>query len=140
MDSIVAMKASIQRQLAQESGKKAQRAMPPGSAAAVNRSRIPPNMARVINTGAQVGVIQVKEEQSGAGPSRIMFKGPNSDASSRKDRACEFRDVYTFSLCLIPVQTGTCMRRSQKEAKVRVYISLDYKICSIFAIKRWTTE
>jgi DNA polymerase alpha subunit B len=99
MDSIVAMKASIQRQLAKDSSKKALRAMHSGSAAVVNRSRIPPNMARVMNTGAQVGVIQVKEEQNGAGPSKVVFKGPNVGASSRKDRACEFRYLhFSFSL------------------------------------------
>lgn len=89
MDSVATLKAHLQRELANESSKKAQRAMPPGSAAVVNRSRIPANMARVMNTGAKVGVIQVKEEQSGASSSKVVFRGPKMDASSRKDRACE---------------------------------------------------
>jgi DNA polymerase alpha subunit B len=89
MGSIAALKAQLQRELAKESGKKAQRAMPPGNTAVVNRSRIPANMARAMNMGAKVGVIQVKEEQSGAGPSKVVFKGPKTDGSSRKDRACE---------------------------------------------------
>jgi DNA polymerase alpha subunit B len=89
MDSIAALKALLQRELSKESGKKAQRAMPPGNAAVVNRFRIPPNMARVMNTGAKAGVIQVKEEPSEAGPSKVAFKGPKMDALSRRDRACE---------------------------------------------------
>jgi DNA polymerase alpha subunit B len=91
MDSVIALKALLQRELAKESGKKAQRAVPAGKAAVVNRSRLPANMARVMNTGAKAGVIQVKEEQSGAGPSTVTFRGPKLDASSQRDRACECR-------------------------------------------------
>jgi DNA polymerase alpha subunit B len=89
MDSVTALKAQLQRELAKESGKKAQRAIPVGNAAVVKR-RIPANMARVMNTAAKAGVIQVKEEQSGAGPSTVTFRGPKLDASSRKDRTCEY--------------------------------------------------
>ena len=97
MDSVAALKAHLQRELAKESGKKTQRAMPPGNTAIVNRSRIPANMARVMNTGAKVGVIQVKEEPGGAGPSKVVFKGPKLDASSRKDRACESLNIQSCS-------------------------------------------
>jgi len=53
MDSVAALKALLRRELAKDSGRRASRAIPPGNMAVVNRSRIPANIARVMNTGAK---------------------------------------------------------------------------------------
>ncbi|KAF5382643.1 hypothetical protein D9615_002794 [Tricholomella constricta] len=91
MDSIVALKALIQRDLAKENVRKPQhRTIATSNIALVNRSRLPANMLKNASPAQRVGAVQVKSE--GFGASHVKFKGPNEDVSSRKDRS--YRYMY----------------------------------------------
>lgn len=102
MSSIGALKAQIQREsLLKESGKKTQTRTSGAGLASVARTRVPPFMSRNLNkhaaraTGAQVKLEPRSDDLWNpgsigvAGPSKVVFKGPKGDASSRKKRACE---------------------------------------------------
>ncbi|KAF9269284.1 DNA polymerase alpha, subunit B [Marasmius fiardii PR-910] len=105
MDSLAGVKAQIKREMNQNSTAKAQPRNFVG-AAAVNRSRLPQFMAQNMrmNVGrGGAGEVKIKAEPSGglepaslAGPSRppskVVFKGPKTDAFSRKNRA--YRYMY----------------------------------------------
>jgi DNA polymerase alpha subunit B len=91
MDSAASLKASIQREIAAENNRKQQtRAKLFGK---VTRGRVLARgfgapKAAAAPTGAG---ISVKGEKDGivAGPSRVTFKGPRTDAPARQDRSCE---------------------------------------------------
>jgi DNA polymerase alpha subunit B len=92
LDSVAALKETLRRNLAKEAAKKPQRATPMGQKAAINltRTRQPAHAPKAQTSGpSQTGGVSIKVEQSVAGPSRVMFRGPKMDALSRKDRACE---------------------------------------------------
>ncbi|KAG5645477.1 hypothetical protein DXG03_006022 [Asterophora parasitica] len=97
MDSAVALKAQIQRDLAKENARKPQhRTIATTNTALVNRSRIPANMLKNANPTQRVGV-QVKTENGFGVPgpstsSHVVFKGPEMDSASRKDRS--YRYMY----------------------------------------------
>ncbi|KAF9464138.1 DNA polymerase alpha subunit B [Collybia nuda] len=95
MDSIGALKETLRRNLAKEAAKKPQRINPMGQKAAINltRTRAPVQAAKIKNMDmSSARSVQVKPEESVAGPSKVSFKGPKMDASSRKDRA--YRYMY----------------------------------------------
>jgi DNA polymerase alpha subunit B len=97
--SLADVKAQIIRERSQNGVKKAQMRNVAG-AAAVNRSKLPQFMSRnnrMMGTG-RAGDLQIKAEVTGgtdfsnvAGPSKVVFRGPKMDASSRKKRGCTSR-------------------------------------------------
>ncbi|KAL0580868.1 DNA-directed DNA polymerase alpha subunit pol12 [Marasmius crinis-equi] len=102
MDSLAGVRAQIKREMAQSNTSKVQPRNFSG-AAAVNRARLPQFMARNMGNAGRAGTgeVQVKAEpgldsMSLAGPSRVsskvVFKGPKMDASSRKKRG--YRYMY----------------------------------------------
>ncbi|KAG5639436.1 hypothetical protein H0H81_002307 [Sphagnurus paluster] len=97
IDSIVALKAQIQRDLSRE--KPQTRGIATTNTAFVNRSRIPPNMIKNTNIGQLPGVVQVKNEEGFGipGPSTtsiVSFKGPQMDSSSVKSRSCTYQKLF----------------------------------------------
>lgn len=109
MDSLAGVKAQIKRELNRSSTGRAQpRAF--GGTASINRARLPQFMAQNIRNAARAGVGEVKikaepfsdglDSTRLAGPSRatskVVFKGPKMDASSRKNRACEWPHCFLF--------------------------------------------
>ncbi|KAG6830016.1 hypothetical protein H0H92_002544 [Tricholoma furcatifolium] len=97
MDSIVALKAQIQRDIAKENAKRPQhRMLTTSNTAMVNRSRLPGNILKS-TPAVQKPITQVKVEEDFGVPgpstsSSITFKGPSKDASSLKDRS--YRYMY----------------------------------------------
>ncbi|KAG7094228.1 hypothetical protein E1B28_007834 [Marasmius oreades] len=97
IDSLAGVKAQIKREMNQNSATRA-RSRNFSGAAVVNRTRLPQFMHQNIRKNAGrvgIGEVQVKAEtglepMSLAGPSRstskVAFKGPKMDASSRKNR------------------------------------------------------
>lgn len=108
MDSIVALKAELQRDLAKESMKKPQHRMIANTnKALVNRSRIPLNVFKNANAGSNSNAAQVKGELGYGIPSTstsgFVFKGPAMGISSKNGRSCEcnihipsFRPIVSF--------------------------------------------
>ncbi|KAG6844664.1 hypothetical protein H0H87_005032 [Tephrocybe sp. NHM501043] len=98
MDSIVALKAQIQRDIAKENAKRPQhRTMATANTAMVNRSRLPGGMLKPAAPAQRPSATQVKVEDGFdvAGPSAISnvtFRGPPMDLSSRKSRS--YRYMY----------------------------------------------
>ncbi|KAG6896268.1 hypothetical protein C0992_009391, partial [Termitomyces sp. T32_za158] len=97
MDSIVAVKAQIQRDFAKENAKRSQhRTIGTTNTALVNRSRLPGNIAKTVTVKHNLTVaLKVEEECGVPGPSTsssIVFRGPANDPSSRKDRS--YRYMY----------------------------------------------
>ncbi|KAG6840795.1 hypothetical protein C0991_004267 [Blastosporella zonata] len=98
MDSIVALKAQIQRDVAKESAKRPQhRTMATANTAMVNRSRLPMNMLKGPTPVQRPGVVPVKVEEGFGVPgpsisSSVVFRGPAMDPSSRKSRS--YRYMY----------------------------------------------
>ncbi|KAL0068379.1 DNA-directed DNA polymerase alpha subunit pol12 [Marasmius tenuissimus] len=104
MDSLAGVKAQIKREMTQNTATRVQPRV--SGAAAVNRARLPQFMNRnmAMKAGMGGGEVQVKmepgsggfESSSIAGPSRagskVVFKGPKMDASSRKERG--YRYMY----------------------------------------------
>ncbi|KAK1234537.1 DNA-directed DNA polymerase alpha subunit pol12 [Marasmius sp. AFHP31] len=105
MDSLAGVKAQIKREMTQNTATRVQPRV--SGAAAVNRARLPQFMNRNMAMKAGIGgggEVQVKtepgsggfESSSIAGPSRagskVIFKGPKMDPSSRKERG--YRYMY----------------------------------------------
>ena len=93
-DSIAALKAKIQRSLSENIKKPQLRAIPGSDTAKVDRTRLPPNLSKNINSGQKFGAVQVKVEQStGApGPSpthAVTFRGPAMHSPFTKQSSCE---------------------------------------------------
>ncbi|KNZ81283.1 DNA polymerase alpha subunit B [Termitomyces sp. J132] len=98
MDSIIALKAQIQRDIVKENAKRPQhRAIGVTNTAIVNRSRLPVNMHKTAVVGQNPTIAQMKVEEGFGvpGPSKsssVVFKGPANDPSSRKYRS--YRYMY----------------------------------------------
>ncbi|KAG6910686.1 hypothetical protein DXG01_008730 [Tephrocybe rancida] len=98
MESIVALKAQIQRDIAKENAKRPQhRTMTTANTAMINRSRLPPNMHKGAAASQRSGVVPVKMEEGFGVPgpstsSSVSFRGPPMDPSSRKSRS--YRYMY----------------------------------------------
>lgn len=96
MDSIVALKAQIQRDIAKDNAKRQQhRTIGAVNTAMVNRSRLPGHAAKTLAVKQNPTVAQVKVEEGFGVPgpstsSSVAFKEPANDPSSRKDRSCMF--------------------------------------------------
>ncbi|KAG6868628.1 hypothetical protein C0993_000218 [Termitomyces sp. T159_Od127] len=98
MDSLVALRAQLQRDIVKENSKRPQhRTIGATSTAMVNRSRLPGNTAKILAVKQNSAVAQVKVEEDFGVPgpstsSSVVFKGPANDPSSRKDRS--YRYMY----------------------------------------------
>ncbi|KAF8073613.1 DNA polymerase alpha/epsilon subunit B-domain-containing protein [Lyophyllum atratum] len=96
MESIVALKAQVQRDIAKENAKRQQhRTIATANTAMVNRSRIPAGMLKNANMGQRPGGVQVKVEEGFGVPgpstsSSVVFKAQNMDRTSQKDRSYRY--------------------------------------------------
>ncbi|KAG6903250.1 hypothetical protein C0995_000145 [Termitomyces sp. Mi166 len=103
MDSIVALKAQIQRDNAKENAKRPQhRTIGASNTAIVNRSRLPGYVAKTAAVLQKPTVTQVKFEEGFGVPgsstsTSVIFKGPENDPSSRKARSSLDDRIEEFS-------------------------------------------
>ncbi|KAG5338866.1 hypothetical protein C0989_005806 [Termitomyces sp. Mn162] len=103
MDSIIALKAQIQRDIVKENAKRPQhRTIGVTNTAIVNRSRLPVNMHKTAVVGQNPTIAQMKVEEGFGvpGPSKsssVVFKGPANDPSSRKYRSSLDDRIEEFS-------------------------------------------
>lgn len=123
MDSCTLIKEQLQRGKAAELAKLTKAASSSFSAGRGGRgSMLKRGSGRKALDGAlKVGFapgsrIAGDDKRNIAGPSKVTFKGPKYDETSRKQRACELC-ISVASCGMLISQTGTCTRRSQREAK-----------------------
>ncbi|KAG6836140.1 hypothetical protein H0H93_010973 [Arthromyces matolae] len=103
MDTIAALKAKIQRDIAKENTKRPQhRSIATTNTAMVNRSRLPGNIMKSTAPGPRPTSAQVKVEEGFGEPgpssnSSVRFRGPAKDALSRKSRSSLDDRIEEFS-------------------------------------------
>jgi len=97
MSSVAELKASLQTELSNTAAKRKTARSVPLTNATVDRTRMPKffnkNAAKVAAASPLVKSEPITVDLSSggavAGPSRVRFEGPKSDASSMKNRGCE---------------------------------------------------
>ncbi|KAF9013340.1 DNA polymerase alpha/epsilon subunit B-domain-containing protein [Cyathus striatus] len=99
LDSISTLKKKLQRDLAKDNAKKLQVRQRNSENAVVNRSRLPSSMGRNTNAGVAIsvpkvsGAVKIENGESViAHLSSVLFRGPELDLASRKNRA--YRYMY----------------------------------------------
>jgi DNA polymerase alpha subunit B len=111
MDTALALKSQIQRELATEKARSVQtKQAPPGNVRGLDRKFLGTNLRKsdVVSVGGISGstsgyIAKAEMMDVVAGPSTVTFKGPSSDPADKKRRACEINVSHIFRLIVRPL-------------------------------------